>query len=260
MLTIDDPLHKATSAIQAGSGSLPPLYQHLADWTREHMSVKVLNIAYRSAGAGCAPRLTLVLETETERKSVSRGDSALASRRFADFVRNTLVGLAPQVGVRLDFDLKALEVVVASYAAPIIASALRRGLSHGKIALLQKLSRYNVYDLRASGSETVVVFYTELSQEISQASGEIAIIREIYARHLEEYDPAGYCAASQLLLRFENLETREDRSVVAFLPKPVAALQVPLPEPGKLPKSIGGLSFLFERANALLSAARAMAL
>lgn len=260
MLTIDDPLHRATAAIHAGSESLPPLFQHLADWIREHMGVNVLNIAYCRADAGSVPRLTLVLETEAERKRVCRGDSAKASRAFVSFVRNTLAGVAPQVGVRLDFELNELEVAVAAFDAPLVESVIRRGLGQGKIALLQKLSRYNVYDLRLSGSETVVVFYTELSQEISRASGEIAAIREIYARHLEEFDHCGYCGAAQLALRCENLETREDRTVVAFLPKPVSVLGAPLPDPGKLPKVTGGLSFLFERANALLSAARAMAL
>ena len=260
MLTIDDPLHRATAAIRAGTESLPPLFQHLADWTYEHMGLKVLNVAYRRASADCAPRLTVVVETEAERKRVCRGDSDSSSRAFASFVRNTLAGVAPQVGVRLDIELESLEVAVAAYAAPIVESAIRRGLGSGKIALLQELSRYNVYDLRAAGSATIVVFYTELSQELALACGEIATIREIYARHLEAYDDAGYCGAAQLALRLENLETRDDRSVVPFVPKREALQRPTLPAPGKVASPTGGLASLFERANALISAARAMAL
>lgn len=251
MLRTNDPLYLATHAIKTGSDALPPLFQHLADWTHAHLDVKILNVAFHRAREGRSPRLVLVFESDQDRKRAC-GKGFSVRRDFASFIRNTLEAIAPQFGLRLGFPIESLEIRAEAFAAPIVEAAIRRALSRSKILLLQKLSRFNVYDLRQNGCETVIVYYTEFSQQSSMASGEVQAIREIYAAHLKEYDPFGYCAPEQLALRLENLEEREDRKLVAFLPKPSAPVPKrvePLPAPGL------SFSYFLRRANSFFNAA-----
>lgn len=255
MLHIKDPLFLATTSMIEGSGEMPPIFQHLADWTHQHMDVTILNIAYHRAEANAAPRLVLVLDTAEDYQRACRADRGV-KREFVSFIRNTLGALAPQLGIKLGFSIDSLDVEVEAFALTTYEDVIERALSHGKIALLQKLSRYNVYDIRQNGSETIIVYYTEFSQEASETSGDISEIRRIYCAHLAEYDNYGYCIPEKILLSSENLEEREDRTIVAFEPRLPAAVEATYREPVYANRAPS----IFERMTSLLTMARALVL
>ena len=62
MLHIKDPLFLVTASMIDGSGEMPPVFQHLADWTHQHMDVTILNIAYHRAQGNASPRLPATVE------------------------------------------------------------------------------------------------------------------------------------------------------------------------------------------------------
>lgn len=72
MLQINGPLYLATTSIIDGSGTMSPVFQHMADWTRQHMGVTILNIAYHRAEANRAPGLMIVLDSAVTISSLFR--------------------------------------------------------------------------------------------------------------------------------------------------------------------------------------------
>lgn len=177
-------------------------------------------------------------------------------REFVSFIRNTLEALAPQLGIKLDFPVETLSVEVEAFAFTTCEDVIERALSHGKIALLQKLSRYNVYDICQNGSVTIIVYYTEFSQSASVSSDDISEIRRIYCEHLAEYDTYGYCIPEKIMLSYENLEEREDHKIVVFEPRLPVAVEATYREPVRTNRGPN----IFERVNSLLSTARALVL
>lgn len=213
MLNTTDPLFTATLDIKNGVASMPKLFQLLTDWIGVHLDVTVLNVSFRRAAEGRAPRLTLVLESDADWKRACT-DAGRMRKSFRAFVTQTLAGLARAEGVALTFELPELEVAAEPFAPILLDEAISRAFKSGKIELLQRLSRYNIFDIRKEGHTTTLIYYTEAGQLDSEDSGETREIREIFADYLKEYDLFGYSSNQCLPLRFDNLERRKQEHLI----------------------------------------------
>lgn len=237
MLSTTHPLYAATCEIKRGNEAMPCVFKLLTGWISEHTGVTVLNIAFRRASEQSKPRLTLVLESEKDWQLACNRNGQLKPD-FRKFVVYTLEALAPRAGVALTFRPEDLLVEAERFASVALYETISRAFNGGKIQLLQKLSRYNIYEIRKVGHQTMLVYYTEESQRASELSGEREVIRQIFADYLLEFDAFGYCSTEDLPLCYDNLERRNEISnVTRFTRTPlntrqservVAAPQVPV--------------------------------
>jgi len=214
--TTDEALFETTCSVKDGLMGLPALFQQLAFWTEAHTDVVIVNAVYlRSAETGGAPRLHLVLDTRADHRRACDRNGALKPK-FRTFILRTFRELTRHLGMEKEYPSDALAVGLTSFSEAALSRATAKVLRWDKVHLLQRLSRFNVYDVRQDGNTTVFTFYTAESQEAAEAGADSAEIRRIFTGYLGEYERFGYARSEELDLRFDNLDRRGGAKIIAF--------------------------------------------
>jgi len=221
MLSADENLYEATRAIKAGKAEMAPIFKHLSAWVLEHTDVVILNVEYKiieSRRLGRHPRLKLVVESASDWEKICDKNSNI-KHSFKKFLLNTFSSLVGSLKLNQDFELANIEVAAENFSEIAQSLAIENILKSGKTHLLQNLSRYNIYDIIKTEKQTVLVYYTEVSQQESLLSGEIHQIRQIFADYIKEYDTYNYFEPDAINLGFDSLENRRDYNLTSFASK-----------------------------------------
>jgi hypothetical protein len=203
MIIPSDKDYKIAKKIMKGERTISPPYSYLADWIQSKYSVKVLNVSYCKIQPENRPRLSIDLETETDRQLFERTRYCLDSKKSAAVIKK-FKEIAQKASLNLSFEnlfviFSAFEPIARNEANENVPEELSN-------RLIEAFPQENIWCIQKLFSSLVVFYYTEVEREEAINNGMINQYANYYAKIIESYDEFGYLARSPIIPQIDSKE------------------------------------------------------
>ncbi|WP_339612829.1 hypothetical protein [uncultured Rubinisphaera sp.] len=203
MITPSDKDYQIAKQIKRGERSISHPYSELAEWIREKYSVNVLNVSYSKIKPDNRPRLSIDLETKTDRKvfEISRfsNDSKKSKRvvqKFSEILENS----------NLVLSLKDIFVIFTDFESVARVEANENVPEEQANSLIPQFDKENIWCVQKLFSSLIIFYHTEAEREQAVKSGMIEKYCESYSKIIKPYDEFGYLNSSPVIPGIDSKE------------------------------------------------------
>jgi hypothetical protein len=203
MITPSDKEYKIAKKIMRGEKSLSSPFSDLAEWIHSKFSVKVLNVSYSKIQPDNRPRLSIDLETESDRQIFERTRYCVDSKKSAAIIKK-FKEITKNASLNLSFEnifviFSAFEPIARTEANENVPEELSN-------KLIGAFPQENIWCIQKLFSTLVVFYYTEAEREKALNNGMIDKYGNYYSEIIEPYDEFGYLASSPIIPQLDSKE------------------------------------------------------
>jgi hypothetical protein len=204
MIVPSDEDYKQTKRIKVEGKTLPSPFKELSDCIASHYVVDVLNIFYDTVIPDDRPRLSVILEYESDADQF-RGTDGNFDKSKQDFVRKTFEDILVQQNNKT-FDVDGLIVIFTSFERVARVEANERVTDDDIERLKTSLNNADIWDIATCFDAAVFFFYTNNQLLWHKATGLADSCAHSYEQLVNGYDEFGYLKRRGIAVNFDSKE------------------------------------------------------